>query len=127
MTKKRVESGELKDVAKHVLKGENKGRLAVSLGLVSPREIKKLNQKYRKKNRPTDVLSFLYEDSGEIILCPEVIRQNAKQFKNSFKKELNRILIHGLLHLVGYDHEGSKAEAERMWEKENYYLIHVKL
>lgn len=122
LTDCRIDKRLFQNIAKRVLKGENKGELIVSLGLVGPREIKRLNWKYRKKNRPTDVLSFLYEDSGEIVLCPKIIRQNAKLFKTSFKKELNRILIHGLLHLAGYDHEGSKAEAERMREKESYYF-----
>ncbi|MBI4101635.1 MAG: rRNA maturation RNase YbeY [Candidatus Nealsonbacteria bacterium] len=127
LTKEKIGSKDLKDIAKRVLKSENKEGLAVSIGLVSSREIERLNREYRKKNRPTDVLSFLYEDSGEIVLCPEVIRKNAKAFGTSFKKELNRILIHGLLHLVGCDHEGSRKEAAKMEEKENHYLIHAKL
>lgn len=121
LTKKRADERLLKNIAKKVLKGENK-ELDVSIGIVGKEEIEKLNKKYRKKNKPTDVLSFLYENSGEIVLCPQIIKENAKVFKSDLKRELSRILIHGLLHLAGYDHEKSKKGAEKMQKKENYYL-----
>ncbi len=122
LTKKEVNGKLLKSIAKRVLKGENREELDISIGIVGEGEIGKLNKKYRKKNRPTDVLSFLYESSGEIVICPEIVKNNAKIFKTEFKKELNRILIHGLLHLAGYDHEKSETAALKMQKKENYYL-----
>lgn len=125
MTKKEVSEKSLKSIAKRILKGENKEELDISIGIVGQKEIEKLNKKYRKKNRPTDVLSFLYESSGEIVICPEIVRKNAKIFKADFKKEFNRILIHGLLHLAGYDHEKSETAALKMQKKENYYLTLV--
>lgn len=125
LTKKRIDEKLLKDIAKKVLKRENREGLDISIGIVGKEEIRKLNERYRKKNRPTDVLSFLYESSGEIVICPEIVKRNAKNFKNDFRKELKRILIHGLLHLAGHDHEGSKEKAQKMRNKENYYLTHV--
>ena len=84
--------------------------------------MKELNKKYRRKNRETDVLSFPGEKEGEVIICPSVVKKNAKNFGSSFKSELVRILIHGILHLLGYDHEKSKKEAIKMEKKQAYYL-----
>ena len=104
----------LKRVASLVLVQEKKEK-KLSLALVGQKRIKELNRKYRKKNRATDVLSFPYGDSGEIVLCPGVIRKNAKEYGLPFKKELARILIHGLLHLSRHGHQ-------EIIKKEEYYL-----
>ena len=83
-------------------------------------ESKKLNQKTFNKNRPTDVLSFpLYndieainqldksmsEDMGDMFICRNVIKKNAEIYDKDFVEELQYIVIHGLLHLIGYSHE----------------------
>ena len=111
----------LRKIAKIVLNKEKK-KLDLSVALVGPSRIKELNKKYRKKNKTTDVLSFLYDTSGEIVICLGKVRQNAKKFGFSFKEELARVLVHAVLHLLGYEHEKSKKEAEKMGGKENYYL-----
>ncbi len=118
-------------VAKKVLKGENRLKENVSIAFVSPAEIHELNKQYRKKDKPTDVLSFekvsdFKEEFSEVIICPSVVRENAKESKLSFKKELAKVLIHGILHNFGYDHEVSEAEAEKMFAKQDYYLSKVK-
>ena len=118
-------------VAKKVLKGENRLKENVSIAFVSPAEIHELNRQYRKKDKPTDVLSFekvsdFKEEFSEVIICPSVVRENAKESKLSFKKELAKVLIHGILHNFGYDHEVSEAEAEKMFAKQDYYLSKVK-
>lgn len=117
-------------VAKKVLKGENKQIENVSIAFVSPAEIQKLNKTYRKKDKPTDVLSFervssFKDECAEVIICPFVVRENARDSKLSLKKELAKTLIHGLLHTLGYDHELSEKEAEKMEEKEKYYFSKV--
>lgn len=81
----------------------------LSVAVVGPDEIKKLNRQYRKKDEPTDVLSFAYENTekelqGEIIVCPEVIKRNAKEDGIKFEHELKKNLIHGFLHILGYEH-----------------------
>ena len=83
-------------------------------------ESKKLNQKTFNKNRPTDVLSFplyndieainqldksMYEDMGDMFICRNVIKKNAEIYDKDFVEELQYIVIHGLLHLIGYSHE----------------------
>ncbi len=93
--------------------------------------IKEINKKYRNKDKVTDVLSFpesvkgfkgISSSLGEIIICPLQLKQQAKEQGVSFKEELARILIHGLLHLLGYDHEISKKEEIKMKEREEYFL-----
>lgn len=118
-------------VAKKVLKGENKEMENLSIAFVSPGEIQKLNKKYRKKDKPTDVLSFqkvsqFKDECAEIIICPAVVREKAKDSKLSLKRKLASILIHGILHALGYDHEKSEKEAEKMEERERYYFSKIR-
>lgn len=118
-------------VAKKVLTGENKRTENVSIAFVTPGEIQKLNRKYRKKDKPTDVLSFekvsdFKDECCEVVICPFVVREQAKDSPLSLKKELAKTLIHGILHALGYDHEISAAEEERMFAKQDYYLSKIK-
>jgi len=118
-------------VAKKVLKGENRLKENVSVAFVNPAEIHKLNKKFRKKDKPTDVLSFekasdFKEEYSEVIICPQVVRENAKESKVTLKKELSKVLIHGILHNFGYDHERSEKEAVVMFQKQDYYLSKIK-
>ena len=83
-------------------------------------ESKKLNQKTFNTNKPTDVLSFplyndikainqldksMFEDMGDMFICRNVIKKNAEIYDKDFVEELQYIVIHGLLHLIGYSHE----------------------
>lgn len=79
---------------------------------------KKINKQYRNKNYATDVLSFLDEGAclGELALCPEVIAKQAKDHGLTFNQELAYMIIHGVLHLLGYDHELNKREGKIMLE-----------
>ena len=125
LTKFRFDSKRFSTVAKKVLSGENKGRYTVSVALVNGLEMKKLNNKFRKKNKPTDVLSFAMEDGkvlGEVIICPSVVKINAEKNGIKYQQELMKVFVHGILHILGYDHEGSKKEAARMEKKEKKYL-----
>lgn len=100
----------------------------VSLGIVGETKIKQFNSIYRKKNQVTDVLSFENDDRlsreeplGEILVCLSVAKKQAKQMKHSLKKEMNRLVLHGFLHLIGYDHMKEK-EAEKMESLETKIL-----
>jgi len=124
----------LKKVAQAVLKGEDKKGHTLSIALINEEEIRSLNKKYLKKDKMTDVLSFsqtldfsekikeLKDILGEVVICPQVVVKNAKDFNISFKKELAKVLIHGILHLLGYDHEKSDEKWREMQKKENHYL-----
>ena len=116
-----VEEDFLKGVAKNVLKGENRETAEISIALFGEGRNKSLNKKHRKKNRVTDVLSFSNDQGGEVAICLKQVRKNAKQFGVSFEKELAKVLIHGILHIFGFDHQ-KKEEAGKMEKKEKEYL-----
>ncbi len=78
---------------------------------------KRLNKKFRGRDYATDVLSFPGMESGwlgELVICPQVIERQAREHELSFKTELGYMVLHGLLHLLGYDHETSRREELRM-------------
>ena len=79
----------------------------VSISFISRSAMKELNMKYRKKNRPTDVLSFNMNEGnilGDVVICSSVAKENAKKYGTSLKAEIARLVAHGLLHLLGHDH-----------------------
>ncbi|MEE9543417.1 MAG: rRNA maturation RNase YbeY, partial [Thermodesulfobacteriota bacterium] len=79
----------------------------VSILLTDDEGIRELNEMYRDMDRPTDVLSFPLNDSymlGDIVISLERVSVQAKDYSVSFDEELTRLLMHGLLHLLGYDH-----------------------
>lgn len=91
--------------------------------IVTSQAMRRLNLKWRGINRDTDVLSFAWRETddtnsgplGEIYLCPTKIRQQAQDFSVKISEELARVVVHGLLHLVGYDH-GVVKDANKMFK-----------
>ena len=85
----------------------------------------KKNIQFLNHNTLTDVITFDYSDdkiiSGDILISTERVVENAKIFKVNYLTELQRVMVHGLLHLLGYN-DKIKKEAIQMHEKENYYL-----
>lgn len=120
-TKYRVNQKTLTKKLQHSLRLLKK-KLDLSVAIVSSQEIKKLNRIYRRLNQPTDVLSF--EGLNEIIICFEEARKNAKFAGWSTEKELINLLIHGLLHLLGYNHRTSK-QVKKMNQLANKLLIKI--
>lgn len=123
-------------VAKGVLSSENEKDLELSIALIGKERMRKLNKRYLGKNRATDVLAFPGATDflgktgsiqkinilGEVVICLQEVEGNAERFDSSFKKELSRVLIHGILHLLGCDHEKLTRGKKEMEEKESYYL-----
>ena len=135
LTTNPIDEGVLKKISKIVLEDERKEESDLSIALIGPGKMRKLNKRYLGKNRVTDVLAFgqslkykikgarpKTQDLGEIVICPREIKKNAKRYNVNLEKELGRVLIHGILHLLGYDHEKNEKEAQKMEEKEKYYL-----
>ncbi len=91
-----------------------------------------LNRRYRNKDRTTDVLSFSLREGrfggvqpdmlGDIVIAVPVARRQAVDAGLTLHQELERLLVHGLLHLIGYDHERGEAEARSMRKKEQNLL-----
>jgi probable rRNA maturation factor len=91
----------------------------LSLVFIGKSKSKELNNKFRQKNKPTNVLSFtLSENSGEIFITPEVAKVEYKKFEGfekSLKKFIIFLFIHGCLHLKGMDHGSTMERAEKKW------------
>lgn len=137
----------LKKIIREVLKEELEiskiQGIELSVALVGSGRMRKINKSYRGKNRTTDVLAFpeskvllekfrvgpakKVQGLGEIIICPREVKKSAKRFGLAPKKELAKVLIHGLLHLLGYDHEKNEQEAKRMTAKEEHYLLNIEV
>jgi len=121
LSKYRIDENSVKKVAKNILEEINLPPLPdFSLVFVDEQTIQQINHTYRRKNRPTDVLSF--EGLNEIFICPQMVEKQARRISSPFKSELMRVLLHGILHLGGFDHEKSKKEADKMEEKEKQLL-----
>jgi len=90
--------------------------------LTTNEEIQQINLTTRGKDTPTDVLSFPYEDMphtplGSIVISSDYVLTNSEKFGHSFDDELYLLFIHGILHLVGYDHEVDNGEHRRKEEE----------
>lgn len=96
----------------------------LSIALITPAQIKKINYIYLGRNRPTDVLAFpLAGDPvekgeapywGEVIICPSLAKKQAKMYGLNYREEIARLIIHGILHLAGFSHE-TEIQARKMF------------
>lgn len=114
---------ELLEVARRVAKGE-KLQGAVDIVFCSDEKVRELNKAYRKLDKVTDVLSFEWHEedfAGEIFIATAQTERQAPRFKNNYSNELRRVVVHGMLHLCGYDHLKS-GERTVMRAKEDFYL-----
>ena len=122
----------LNDVIVSTLKHENAEDAILSVIFVSNDEIQKINREYRNIDRVTDVISFALEDNkvkipgprmlGDIYVCIDRMREQAKEYGHSEKRELSFLVCHGLLHLLGYDHVNSKEEEKIMFSLQDEIL-----
>lgn len=104
----------------------------LSICVVSNSKMKNLNARYRKKNKVTDVLSFshlegswpnlFFHSLGEIVICLPVAKQQARHYKQPLLRELERLVVHGMLHLLGYDHELGKRQEREMFRLQDRIL-----
>jgi probable rRNA maturation factor len=130
----RVNLRQLKKDSLKALRLLNLQRAELSILLAGAKRTKELNLKYRGVNRTTDVLSFpIYESPdefpadadfliGDIVINPSQALIQAKEHGVTFKEELRRLLVHGLLHLLGYDHEKNTYQRRKMIKKETELL-----
>ncbi len=101
---------------------------ALSVTIVSRQTIAKLNLEHRNKNRPTDVLSFPSARTpgsgfiGDVLICWQVAKAQTQRFETTPRTEVQRLVVHGVLHLFGYDHELSPQDARRMFSLQNKVL-----
>ncbi|MBI5599221.1 MAG: rRNA maturation RNase YbeY [Deltaproteobacteria bacterium] len=121
----RADGKRVKKLAEAILEDLGLDDSELSVLLTDNAGIRELNRKYRRMDRPTDVLSFPMDDTemlGDVIISVEKARTQAKEFGTGFNGEMARLLIHGILHLVGHDHVRGGRQAARMREKEEELL-----
>jgi len=105
----------------------------LSIAIVDLAEMTELNEKWRGKQGPTDVLSFECDDLcaaepeepvtlGDVVIAPEVAEVQAEEYGHTVEQELNLLLVHGVLHLLGYDHE-EDSDATAMQARERALLV----
>jgi probable rRNA maturation factor len=116
-----VDEARLSALARHTLTSCNVDEEAeLSILVVDTEHMRKLNARFASNDHATDVLAFPMlegdEDStmvGDVVLCPDVAKENAAKLGHPLDRELDVLVVHGTLHLLGYDHQGT-ADKERM-------------
>ena len=128
-----VSRARLREVALAVLEAERVRDALVSIALVSAPRIARLNREHLRHTGETDVISFALEPGGrgakrgpivgDIYIAPAVARANARRFGGSVREELERLVIHGTLHVLGYDHPNGAARlTSPMWHRQEQLL-----
>jgi probable rRNA maturation factor len=101
---------------------------SIAVSIVTERAIAKLNADFRSKPKPTDVLSFPSAPTpgsgflGDVLICWKVAKKQTTDFGTTPRAEVQRLTVHGVLHLLGYDHETSESDAKRMFQLQNKVL-----
>jgi probable rRNA maturation factor len=127
-----IDRGRMREVARAVLEGEGIADYEISLAFVDNPTIHRLNKRYLDHDEPTDVLSFPLSDAharklaGELVLGVEIARDQATRRGHDVQTELALYVIHGLLHLCGYD-DHSDEDARHMRARERHYLAGLQL
>ncbi|NPA13536.1 MAG: rRNA maturation RNase YbeY [Aquificae bacterium] len=115
----------IKEITEGILKQLNLDGVEVSITLTDNDTIQQINKEWRNKDKPTDVLSFPIDEKppkykyrilGDVVISLPYAKKQAEEIGYPYKDEVLRLLIHGILHLLGYDHEVCPAEAKRMFD-----------
>jgi probable rRNA maturation factor len=117
-------------IARSVLRYERVRNALVSITVVDRTAIARLNRKHLGHTGPTDVISFAFTRAtssdpviGDIYISTEVARENARAHGGSVREELARLVVHGILHVLGYDHpEDDSRESSPMWRRQERLL-----
>jgi probable rRNA maturation factor len=121
------------EIAMATLRAEKVRHALLSFALVSPRAIGRINVEHLGHTGPTDVVSFGFSRAtpadpvvGDIYICPAIARRNAEEHGASVREELARLVVHGTLHVLGYDHpDGEQREDSAMWRRQEQILRRV--
>ncbi|MNK26221.1 Endoribonuclease YbeY [compost metagenome] len=112
---------------KKVLKAKD-AKKDITLVFLDKKAAQKINKQFRGKDYATDVLSFDSMEPtslGELILCPDVLKKQAQEHDLTYQQELGYMLLHGVLHLLGYDHETGEADAKKMFKIQDEAFEHL--
>ena len=122
----------LNEVIEHTLEVENVSNAVFSIIFIDDEKMHELNKEYRGIDRTTDVLSFALEDNqriklpirelGDIFISIPKMKAQAEEYSHSEKRELSFLVVHGLLHLLGYDHTRSEEDEKIHFGKQEQIL-----
>lgn len=105
---------------------ENARAGKINIVFTTDSQLLELNKKYLSRDYLTDILAFEYADSqevdGDLFISVERVKENSDSFNVSFKNELKRVIVHGILHLLGYK-DGTENEKSLMTQMEDHYLL----
>lgn len=127
-----IDKGRVREIARAVLDGEGVKDYEISLAFVDNTTIHRLNKQYLDHDEPTDVLSFPYSAGnakkleGELVIGAEVAQEQATERGHDVQTELTLYIVHGLLHLCGFDDKSAGAE-KAMRARERHYLTQLGL
>ena len=130
----KIDHPRLAKLAQAVLSSVGEASSILSLSLIGDQSMRRLNRQYRKKAYATDVLAFSMREGpgrasallGDVVISVPTAAKQAKRRGWTLDEELVTLLVHGILHLCGYDHERGKRDARRMQRRERMILRHVK-
>ena len=113
-------------LAQRILDASGEPEAELSVEIVGNARIRRLNRQYRHHDHPTDVLAFPMREApgprtrllGDVVISLQIATKQASEYQHSLDEELSKLLTHGILHLLGYDHERGEKEARRMQRKE---------
>lgn len=127
-----VAAQRIADAARRVLRAEGVRAAMLSVTLVSPSAMARLNRRHLGHAGATDVISFGFVPTpgagvvGDVYICPEVARANARAANCGVREELVRLVVHGTLHVLGWDHPGNRArESSPMWRRQEMLLADI--
>jgi probable rRNA maturation factor len=108
------------EIARATLRAERVSDAMVSIAFVTKAAISKINKQYLAHAGATDVISFAFGDPlvGDIYINPDAARTNAREYGVGVREELVRLVIHGVLHVVGHDHPDDARSASPMWKRQ---------
>lgn len=117
------------DLARAILRAEKVRDATLSIAFVAPAAIAAINRRHLGHAGPTDVISFPIAPAagqplgGDIYVCPEVARENARRHGSGVREEIARLVVHGVLHVLGHDHpEGERRTLSPMWRRQESLL-----
>lgn len=131
-TKEKLDLEEERELIEYALKYEKLDNVEFNVIFVDSKKIREINREYRGIDRVTDVISFALEDNekiefefgrllGDIYICIDRMKEQAKEYGHSLMREQGFLTVHGLLHLLGYDHQ-TKEEEKVMFERQELIL-----
>ncbi len=122
-----VSHGRVEQAVRMVLEGESSSSVHVSVTFVSQDRVRELNQRHLDRSDTTDVIAFALPHPGllvgDVYVCPAVARRTARETGVSEAEEILRLVVHGTLHVLGYEHpEGAERRRSPMWRVQEAYV-----